>query len=592
MPKIIINEIDNTARTSGVYQNFSVVVPGFCGPNAKEGFFDDNGIFEVSSQARFVEYVGKINQAYESEAKAPTLTVFGGTVATNYKTVEPEEYYITYHNELYEAVEQGASVTDGWLQGNFFLGPDAEYATIDAIPEATVDNLGSTFRYLGETTTEPIYENGAIYECQTVGEDPEISYAWVKTTATKGYKFTLATNYSGTTKYVRIKSGDEGCDSESGVSLGNQIAYELLGLGYTVLYKKLDSTTTYKDNVTDPGLTGVNAMKTAKFWEALKDKATYDFRFITTGGFMNQDAYEQIAKIVSYRKGDDELEPVVLPGADLAQAPGRGDCCALVDVPEESLIAYKTDQSMLIKQIRALSKSIFDSTYINEYCKIFMPKVLYDISDDYYTNNIFPASFHYLACAAKAFSLFDEWFAVSGYDRGISDLKIIGTTLSLGDLAVSALQPRIRYDETQYDEKFINKAINVVTKIRGRYYLWGNRTAHEIGENGLIATDFANVRELCTSLKKVIWMACKQLTYSPNSDLLWINFCNKVRPLLDKMRANEGVRDYAFVKVPTNKKGVMKGKVRIVPIEAVEDFEIDLYLENSIEGTIVEIEES
>ena len=212
------------------------------------------------------------------------------------------------------------------------------------------------------------------------------------------------------------------------------------------------------------------------------------------------------------------------------------------------------------------------------------------MNDNTYENKTFPGSFHYLACAARAARTVREWFAVAGYDNGISDYSIEGTTLTLGDLATTALQPRRGY--TSNNEIVFNKAINVITKIRGNYYLWGNRTAHTIKESGLIASDFANIRELCSSLKKVIWVACRQLTFSPNSDLLWINFCNKVRPLLDAMKANEGIKDYAFVKVPTDKKAVMLGKIRIVPIEAVEDFELDLYLENSIEGQVVEVGEN
>jgi hypothetical protein len=53
------------------------------------------------------------------------------------------------------------------------------------------------------------------------------------------------------------------------------------------------------------------------------------------------------------------------------------------------------------------------------------------------------------------------------------------------------------------------------------------------------------------------------------------------------MKANQGIRDYAIEKVPTNLKGVLAAKVRIVPIEAVEDFEITVSLEDSLEGVSI-----
>jgi hypothetical protein len=51
------------------------------------------------------------------------------------------------------------------------------------------------------------------------------------------------------------------------------------------------------------------------------------------------------------------------------------------------------------------------------------------------------------------------------------------------------------------------------------------------------------------------------------------------------MKANQGIRDYLIEKVPTDLKGVLSARVRIVPIEAVEDFEIEVALEDSIGGT-------
>ena len=107
----------------------------------------------------------------------------------------------------------------------------------------------------------------------------------------------------------------------------------------------------------------------------------------------------------------------------------------------------------------------------------------------------------------------------------------------------------------------------------------------------LIASDSLNIRQLCTSIKKQIYDACKKFAFDPNSDVLWINFQNAITPLLEKMKADQGLSDYKFIKCKTNKKAVLMAKLRIVPIEAVEDFEIDLTLENSIAGTTVGIDE-
>lgn len=60
MPKIVINEYDNTTAGVGNYQNFSVLVPGFVGKSAvEEGVFDANGVFECSDAKEFEDKIGK-----------------------------------------------------------------------------------------------------------------------------------------------------------------------------------------------------------------------------------------------------------------------------------------------------------------------------------------------------------------------------------------------------------------------------------------------------------------------------------------------------------------------------------------------------
>jgi phage tail sheath protein FI len=131
----------------------------------------------------------------------------------------------------------------------------------------------------------------------------------------------------------------------------------------------------------------------------------------------------------------------------------------------------------------------------------------------------------------------------------------------------------------------------VITKIRSSgsagYYLWGSRTAHALqtaATGDLVASHFLNIRQLCSTLKKDIYIACKQLTFSPNDALLWIDFQDKIRPTLERMKGDRGIKDYKMVKVNVSKKALMKAKIKIVPIEPVEDFNVGVYLEDSIDG--------
>ena len=140
-------------------------------------------------------------------------------------------------------------------------------------------------------------------------------------------------------------------------------------------------------------------------------------------------------------------------------------------------------------------------------------------------------------------------------------------------------------------------ALNVIKTVKGNYYLWGNRTAELLLDKNdggdLMASHFLNIRQLCTTIKKQAYVTSKRYTFDPNSDVLWINWQNGIRPTLEKMKGDQGIEDYKFVKRANNgQKAILKAKIRIVPIEAVEDFDITLTLEDSISGTTVEADES
>jgi hypothetical protein len=73
--------------------------------------------------------------------------------------------------------------------------------------------------------------------------------------------------------------------------------------------------------------------------------------------------------------------------------------------------------------------------------------------------------------------------------------------------------------------KNITMAINPIINLRGTYYLWGNRTTQPLGdantEDGdLKASHFLNIRQLCSTIKKKVYVSCRQITFDPNSDAL------------------------------------------------------------------------
>jgi hypothetical protein len=386
------------------------------------------------------------------------------------------------------------------------------------------------------------------------------------------------------------------------------MAYELLGLGYTVLYKKMTEYTETEltklvtenkldANKRDEAL-GIDVIEAdsskaivelgdANFWECLKDKSTYDFRYIVTGLLTNNDlankaiigvAEPHDPKMVTF----DDVNPTVH---------GRGDCIALIDL---DCTAYAG-----MTQKAAIPGIAQEATqFASVYAAVFAPYVEYIMAEDaaYNNNCVFPGSFHYLACAANSSSKdYAEWYANAGLSRGVAKYTVRTTGCKLGEVAIQALEPRfILPIGKDTDGETINTevAVNLIVNIKGSYYLWGNRTAKKLGARGssegdLTAQNFLNVRQLCSTIKKQVYVTCRRLTFDPNSNMLWINFRSLIKPTLEKMKADQGIKDYKFVKNETDRKALLSAKIRIVPIEAVEDFEIGLYLEDNLEDVVV-----
>ena len=516
MPKIVIKETAKVTAARGEYENFTVVVLGPINEASKIEKFDNSGVCEFTDQTIFKDTVGLIAATtISSTAKAPEEITGEGIV--------------TY------------TLTD------------------NANDKLAFNNLASL--------------NGVYYlkEPKTAADT---DYGYLKSTTHKYTKITNDSEFTAGT-YVMLKS--EGSDVVSYSQYGNQIAYELLGLGYTVLYRAFYPSDYSESDTSDlvKALVGKNIVSMSnlgnyeKCWSLLEDKAEYDFRYALSG-------------II---EGDVLIGEKTVSQCISALCDKRGDCTALIDID-----ASKYNGTNQVTAVNNIKESLSGVT-ASEYTALFAPYVVYDmkVPSEYNSNTTFPASFHYLACAAKAFENYREWYAVAGYTRGISKYKIVNVGCVFGENAINTLEPR-------NSDNGVDKAVNLIVKIKNNFYLWGNRTAYELvnssSENGdLNAKHFLNIRQLCTTIKKQVYVACRRFTFDPNSDVLWLNFCNAIKPTLEKMRADQGIEDYKLIKVKNVKKATLQARIRIVPIEAVEDFEIELFLENSINGTVVEEKE-
>ena len=209
MPKSIIREFDNSTTGSILSSNFSVLVPGYMNPEkdteelknlakATGIYYEDSKIYVLNSQKVFTDFIGK----------------YGG----NKEPVAPELEIL--HPELTGIRQYQTQLTIEEVRDYF-------------LDEKTVDYK----YYVGtsvEITDSDYNKNGYLLKTFTFdGGNVTYKFTPVKASVLKEeLQETSASETAGL--YFKIKNSKVGATNTSVDHIGNQIAYELLGLGYTV----------------------------------------------------------------------------------------------------------------------------------------------------------------------------------------------------------------------------------------------------------------------------------------------------------------------------------------------------------------------
>lgn len=354
-------------------------------------------------------------------------------------------------------------------------------------------------------------------------------------------------SYRGDSKSLSLAEYKAKMSPESGIDYTDTQAYwmtvELVTLGLIVLYVPVRE---------------LSDVVSSGFYDDFVDKSLYNVRFITTGGYTSKEAIE----------------------AATMCAAKRGDAIAITDMPSIYKTASEMQDFIASLTLPKVVRTFTDGSIIQEsssgYGACFAPEVLLD--DD---NTARPGSFAYLAAFAKQLNQFPEWFATAGVIRGVLPYQNVRPTIALGDIDINT------YLTTRNGLK---SACNPICEVRPYgNILFGNRTLFRSSEDeaatygsGLRASHFLNIRQLCCTLKKVLYNSARKFMFEPNSDTLWVNFCESIRPTLEKMKASQGIRGYSIIREATDIKANVKAKIIISPIEAVEDFDFTVELSDSI----------
>lgn len=356
------------------------------------------------------------------------------------------------------------------------------------------------------------------------------------------------------------------------------VANSLLNLGMQVLYIGYWGGTSQTDTVSH-----FEELLQASDFSALEDRSKYDFRFLTLGG------YNTIPEKGTYGTEDKSLNIVKV-------AKARKDCIALVDC-ESTSTTYKDVMLDFNKNtdVEATPYKAISETWEDTFVAAFAPWCTFNLSEfglapissgeepnaKEVTTIDLPGSIVYLFAFAQSIQNYPTWYAAAGSVRGVSPYAYTPEEI-YGELAVNTLETRDPGTAT----------INAICNVNPYGYLmWGNRTLCPVGmtnsgkETGedLSASNFLNIRNLIIDIKKTLYQACRSLTFEQNNDTLWTKFTAAITPLLDTMKTSNGISGYKLTKGTPTIKAEMVATLRIVPIEAVEDFTITIEIGDSLE---------
>ena len=313
---------------------------------------------------------------------------------------------------------------------------------------------------------------------------------------------------------------------------GYMMARLVLSSGMQVLYqvpsKNNGAITTFADMLT--------ALEVDTFYAPLTDIGLYNPTFLTVGGYFSVDM---------------ETPQTTLPNAItkiMKIAETRGDCLALFDH------VWDADTENILK---------IASRVVTKYGAMFSPWCAYNING---TDIILPASVAYLEAVARGIVNNPVWYAMAGLQRGL----VSGTPIvTYGEEVANTLTTKT------------GASVNPIAYVNGVVTIWGNRTLYN-NTGSLVASSFLNIRNLCSRLKKQLYVSAKSILFEQNTDRLWFNFKAQLVAILDNMKTGQGISGYKVIKLQATERGQLKALIRIVPIEAIEEVDLTIELSDSL----------
>lgn len=464
-----------------------------------------------------------------------------------------------------EYVEDSLKLYNGDTQVTTFIRTVTEDNTITSEQNTALQGDTGLILTLDQGKT---YSNGSIKFYKTVEEQTVSSF--VEVTPTEG-SLSVVQNDTNLTIKASFEAGTIITRIEFITTANIDIELSVSDTGVITITNFSDTDTLptinkLEYNIITPDLntatTVMQAAYTQFYGQSEEDTLTnnyignrnlYDVKFLTGGGYATTDAI-------------------------ISAAVKRGDCLALLDKDED----VKVED--LISKDGEDPKVEFTGS---KFAAAFFPWCTFELAgnivgDDDSTSVYYdlPGSAAYLLAYGRSVQSNANWMAASGVTRGVVP-SLVAPKEEITEGQMHYLQ-----GDTGNIEGYVNPIMMVGSY---GYKIWGNRTTYVDA-----ATDtffkFLNVRMLLCDINKILYTAAIRNTFEPNDDVTWINFKAMCSGVLDRMTSGRGLMWYRWQKEKSPQKATIKAKLIIRPIEAVETFELEIFLTED-EITVREAEE-
>jgi hypothetical protein len=303
----------------------------------------------------------------------------------------------------------------------------------------------------------------------------------------------------------------------------------------------------------------------------LMDKNNYDIKFFTTGVYSSFKV-SKIAEPVEPKKGAQAINYTIAVNSNVADmldiCSQRRDCTLVCDCSMDAGVTVNDVK----KAFNGEATFDLDGTAL-KFAGLFINKVY--ASDPVTVTNM--ADLQFIKNYGNQYIAGRQWEAVSGVNRGLATIP--------ENLCVS------KYDIDENVQGQAGTSFNGICNVRPYGpTIWGDRTMFRQSGTGTVASSYFSIMNMVTDIAKTCYNTSIRYTFESNNDLTWTGYKAEICRLLDQIVAANKIASYSMTKVYPAERAKIRCKIHIVPIEPVEDFDINIVLSDAAGAEVGEIE--